>query len=116
MKLYTYRSCDTCRKAKRWLDARGIAYQEIAIRETPPSEAELRLVAASVGGVRKLFNTSGLDYRAMKLKDRLPKLSDADAIALLASNGNLVKRPLAVGRDFGIVGFRETDWKALFEV
>lgn len=114
MKLYAYKNCDTCRKAKKWLDARGIGYQEIPIREQPPSRQELRRMLKYTGDVRKLFNTSGGDYKSLKLKDRLPNMSEAEAIELLATNGNLVKRPFVIGTDFGTVGFRESAWETLF--
>ena len=114
MKVYAYKNCDTCRRAKKWLDARGIAYKEIPIREQPPTKAELRRMLGYAGSVRKLFNTSGGDYKAMGLKDQLPSMTDAEAIDLLSSHGNLVKRPFVIGKEFGTVGFREAEWQTLF--
>jgi len=116
--VYTYANCDTCRRAVKWLRAQGIAFVEKPIRETPPSPAELRTMLARLGGadaLRRLFNTSGRDYREQKLGEKLPALSEAGAIALLASNGNLVKRPFALGageKGAGLVGFDEAAWAA----
>lgn len=118
--VYTYANCDTCRRAVKWLRAQGIAFEEKAIRDTPPSPAELRRMLARLGGpgaLKKLFNTSGVDYRAQKLGDKLPTLTEAEAIALLAANGNLVKRPFALesGADgSGWVGFDEKTWAGTF--
>lgn len=113
LKIYTLANCDTCRKAVKWLRARGVAFEERAIRETPPCLAELRAMLAAYGGERrKLFNTSGGDYRVQKLGEKLPLLTDAAALALLAANGNLVKRPFAIGSGVALVGFDETVWAA----
>ena len=85
MKMYTYAKCDTCRKATKWLRDKGFDFEEIPIRETPPSPAELRkMLAIYQGDLRRLFNTSGQDYRALGMKDKLPTLSEDEAIALLA--------------------------------
>jgi arsenate reductase (glutaredoxin) len=118
--VYTYANCDTCRRAVKWLRAHELAFTEKPIRETPPTTAELRTMLARLGGagaLKKLFNTSGVDYRAQKLGEKLPSLSEVEAIALLAGNGNLVKRPFALGtgrgaREIGLVGFDEAVWEA----
>ncbi len=113
--VYTYANCDTCRRAVKWLRAEGIAFVEKPIRETPPSSAELRAMLAHLGGadaLRKLFNTSGRDYRELKLGEKLPAMTEAQALALLAANGNLVKRPFAIGQGVGRVGFDEKVWAA----
>ncbi|MBC8039842.1 MAG: Spx/MgsR family RNA polymerase-binding regulatory protein [Opitutaceae bacterium] len=116
--VYTYSNCDTCRRAVKWLRAHGIAFVEKPIRETPPTTAELRTMLARLGGagaLKKLFNTSGVDYRAQKIGEKLTTLSEAEALALLAGNGNLVKRPFALGageKGAGLVGFDETVWAA----
>ena len=113
MKIYTYSGCSTCKKATRWLDAQGIAYEERPIRERPPTRAELKAMLGYVGGERRrLFNVSGQDYRALGLKDTLPTMSDAEALKLLASNGNLVKRPFLLGDGYGLVGFKQEEWAA----
>ncbi|MDX6766162.1 MAG: Spx/MgsR family RNA polymerase-binding regulatory protein [Candidatus Methylacidiphilales bacterium] len=112
LKVYVYDKCDTCRKALKFLRARGVEFREIPIRETPPSEKELRAVLAAQGGdLRRLFNTSGRDYRALGLKDQLPGIKPAEALALLAANGNLIRRPFAIGPGVGLVGFEEAVWK-----
>ena len=115
MKLYEYKNCSTCRKAIKYLDARGVAYERIPIRETPPTHDELRSMLKYLDGDEKrLFNTSGGDYLAMNLKDTLPDM-DLDAkIQLLHENGNLVKRPFLIGKDLGVTGFKEAEWDALF--
>jgi arsenate reductase (glutaredoxin) len=113
LKVYAYKNCDTCRKALKFLRAHDIAFEELAIRETPPSKAELRpMLAAQDGNLRKLFNTSGNDYKALGLAQKLPAMSEAEAIDLLASNGNLVKRPFVIGNGIHLVGFNEEDWRA----
>jgi len=115
LKVYTYANCDTCRRAVKWLRARGIDFEERPIRETPPSGAELRkMLAAHDGEMRRLFNTSGRDYREQKLGEKLPALSEPAAFTLLAGNGNLVKRPFALGADVALVGFEEKTWAAAF--
>ena len=115
VKLYAYRNCGTCRKAKKFLDAHGIDYREVPIREQPPTKTELGRMLGHVGGdIKKLFNTSGGDYKSLKLKDKLLKMSDKAAIDLLQSNGNLVKRPFVLTKKDGTVGFKENVWKTLF--
>lgn len=113
--LHTYRNCSTCRTAVQWLRAQGIAFEEHPIREQPPSLDALRRALDDLGGdLRALFNTSGQDYRALGLKDRLPSLSADEALHLLASHGNLIKRPFAQDRQRGLtlVGFKEAAWAA----
>jgi arsenate reductase len=112
LRVYAYAGCDTCRKALKFLAAKKVVHEVIPIREQPPTIPELRAMLGYVGGdLRKLFNTAGLDYRALDLKTRLPKLSVDEALALLASNGNLVKRPFALTPKAGVVGFREEEWE-----
>jgi arsenate reductase len=113
MKIYTLSNCDTCRAATKWLRGRGIDFEERAIRETPPTPAELRtMLAAYDGEIRRLFNTAGRDYRDQGLAEKLPTLTSAAAIALLAANGNLVKRPFLIGDRVALVGFNEGAWSA----
>lgn len=115
MKLYAYQGCSTCRNAIKWLRVHDIAFNEIPIRETPPAMAELRaMLKAHEGQLRPLFNTSGQDYRALGLKDKLPHMSTDEALQLLSTNGNLVKRPFAIDvkRGIHLTGFREEEWTA----
>ncbi len=110
-KIYTYQKCSTCRKATQWLDSNDIAFEEHPIRETPPSKKELdTMLDAYNGEIRRLFNSSGMDYRAMNLKDKLPSLSKTEAFKLLTQNGNLVKRPFLLSTGFNTVGFKEAAW------
>lgn len=112
IRVYAYSGCDTCRKAVRFLGEHGIPHVLIAIREQPPTKAELKRVLAALGGdLRKLFNTSGQDYRTLGLGVKLPDLPEADALDLLAKNGNLVKRPFVVTATGGWVGFQDEAWK-----
>lgn len=114
-RVFTYKGCATCRKATRWLMSKGIAFEEIPIREQPPTTAQLKRMLGHTGGdLRRLFNTAGQDYRALGLKDALRTLSEKEALALLAGNGNLVKRPFLIAGDCGLVGFREAEWAAHF--
>jgi len=111
--IYTYANCDTCRKAVKWLRAHDLAFNERPIRDTPPKPSELRtMLAACDGELRKLFNTSGRDYRELKLGESLPTMKPAAALALLAANGNLVKRPFLLGAGVALVGFNEAGWNA----
>ena len=114
LRVFTYVKCSTCRKAVRFLEEHNIPHEVIPIRERPPTIAELRAMLGHVGEIRRLFNTSGLDYRAMKLGERLPHLSVGESLALLAMNGNLVKRPFALSAKSGAVGFNEAEWARLF--
>lgn len=112
--VYTYQKCSTCRKATDWLKARGYDFTEKPIRETPPTKKELeQMLAYKDGEMRRLFNTSGMDYRAMGLKDKLPGLTKEAAFELLQNNGNLVKRPFLLAEHGGVVGFREKEWEDL---
>lgn len=111
MKVYAYDKCGTCRKAKKFLDDNGIAYRLIPIREQPPTKGELRSALSVAGNIRRLFNTSGGDYKSMQLKDKIGEMPPSEAIALLAANGNLVKRPFVVGKDFVLIGFDPKEWR-----
>jgi arsenate reductase len=114
LKVYEYKNCGTCRKAIKYLASRAISFALVPIREQPPTKAELnKMLEIYQGNIRKLFNTSGQDYKKLKLKDKLAMLSEADAIELLSTNGNLVKRPFVVTKTGGLVGFNEEEWKML---
>lgn len=111
MKLYQYPNCSTCRKAIKYLDQLGLQYESINITEQPPTKAELTLMLASYSGnIRKLFNTSGLQYRELNMKEKLADMSDKEAIDLLSGNGKLIKRPFLIGDTKGIVAFKEESW------
>lgn len=115
LKLYAYFGCSTCRNAIKWLKQHAIVFEEVAIRESPPTFAELKAVSAARGNeLRSLFNVSGQDYRAHGLKDKLPTLSTDAALKLLSENGNLVKRPFAIDaqNNVHLVGFKEPEWQA----
>jgi len=106
-----YPKCTTCQKAKRFLDSHNAAYVDRHIKDEKPSEAELRDWQVRSGlPLKKFFNTSGLQYKALGLKDKLPGMSEEQQFALLASDGMLVKRPILVGEDFVLVGFKEEQW------
>ena len=113
--VYAYKGCDTCRKALKWLTERGIPHEVKAIRETPPTVAELKAALVVFGGdLRPLFNTSGGDYRELGLKDKLPAMTADQTVALLSKNGNLVKRPFVTGKGISLAGFKPDEWaKAL---
>jgi len=116
VRIYTYSKCSTCKSAINWLTQEGIKFEEIPIRETPPSVEELDAMLKSMVSLKKLFNTSGMDYRAMDMASRFDTLSVQDAFALLQSNGNLVKRPFLVSRKVMLVGFNAQTWKEKFKV
>ena len=112
-----YPKCSTCQKAKKWLDENGIEYTDRHIKEDNPTYEELKEWYERSGlPLKKFFNTSGQLYRGMELKDKLPTMSEEDQLKLLATDGMLVKRPLVIGEDFVLVGFKESEWKKLVEV
>lgn len=107
-----YPSCTTCQKARAFLQARGIAHQVRDIKLDPPTQEELRAWHAKSGlPLKRFFNTSGLSYRALELSDKLGSMSQEEQYALLASDGMLVKRPILVGEDSVLVGFRQPQWE-----
>ena len=106
-----YPKCTTCQKASRWLDDNKIEYELRDIKEDNPSLEELTSWYKMSGlPLKKFFNTSGLLYKSMELKDKLPTMSEEDQLKLLATDGMLVKRPLVIGKDFVLVGFKESEW------
>ena len=112
MKVLVYRKCSTCQKALKWLDAHGIAFEERAMVEEHPTYEELKEWYEKSGmPLKKFFNTSGNLYKQMNLKDKLKEMSEEEQLKLLATDGMLVKRPLVVGEDFVLTGFREKEWE-----
>lgn len=111
-KFYEYEKCSTCVNARKWMDANGIDYERIAIRKFPPKKKELELLFNyHEGKIIKMFNTSGIDYRSMKIKEKLPNLSQREALNLLLENGNLNKRPILLGKDTVLQGFQLNIWE-----
>jgi arsenate reductase (glutaredoxin) len=109
--VYQYAKCSTCRKALKWLDEHGLSYQTVGIVEQPPSQSALQQAIRSSGlPLRSFFNTSGESYRHGGFKDRLPSMSEAQAVAALAADGKLIKRPLLIAEDQVLVGFDEEAW------
>ena len=114
LKFICYPKCTTCQKAKRWLDDHKIEYEFRDIKLDRPTKDELTEWHARSGlPLKKFFNTSGLLYKSLDLKNKLPTMTDDEMLALLATDGMLVKRPLLVGEDFVLVGFKETEWGEL---
>jgi arsenate reductase len=111
IEVFHYPKCDTCRKALKWLDERGIAHTRVDIVEHPPSVAKLEK-AMKLAGVelRKLFNTTGQSYRGGGWKDKLATIARAEALEALAADGKLIKRPLVLARDFALIGFDPSAW------
>ena len=107
-----YPKCTTCQKAKAWLDARGVSYTLRDIKLDNPTVEELKAwLRASGLPLKKFFNTSGLQYKALNLKDKLPTMTEEEQFALLATDGMLVKRPILVGDGFVLTGFRQAEWE-----
>lgn len=107
-----YPKCSTCQKAKKWLEARNIDYTDRHIKEENPTAGELKEWHKKSGlPLKKFFNTSGMLYKNMGLKDKLPDMSEEEQYRLLATDGMLVKRPVVVGDDFVLTGFREKEWE-----
>ncbi|HEY3757479.1 MAG TPA: Spx/MgsR family RNA polymerase-binding regulatory protein [Opitutaceae bacterium] len=114
--VYVYDKCSTCRAAVEWLRSHHITFREVPIKEQPPSPPELaRMVEAKGGEMRKLCNTSGLEYRRLKLAERLPGMKPAELFRLLGENGMLVKRPFVLGNGVALVGFDEKAWAVAFK-
>ena len=110
-----YPQCSTCQRAKKWLDERGIQYTDRHIKEQNPTYEELKEWQAQSGlPLKRFFNTSGLLYKSMQLKDKLPQMSAEEQLRLLATDGMLIKRPLIVDRQRVMTGFRPAEWEEFF--
>lgn len=115
MKFIYYPPCSTCQKAKAYLDEKGIAYEERNIKTENPTYEELKLFYEKSGlPLKKFFNTSGLLYKSMELKNKLPEMSEEEQLRLLATDGMLVKRPLLVDNDRIFIGFKPKEWDGYF--
>ncbi|MBR5468313.1 MAG: arsenate reductase family protein [Firmicutes bacterium] len=113
MQFICYAKCGTCRKAKKWLDENGFSYEERDIKENKPSAEEIKYFAEKSGRpLKKFFNTSGLLYKQMGLKDKLGSMNDEEITELLATDGMLVKRPVLVAGDKILVGFKVEEWES----
>ena len=113
LKVYCYSKCSTCKKALNWLDENNVKYEVVDIkRDHPDSDTLRRYFAMSGLPLKRFFNTSGIQYREMELSKKLPDMSEDEQIALLATDGMLVKRPLLVGDDFVLTGFKQSEWEA----
>lgn len=111
MLVLVYRKCSTCLKALKWLEGNQVEFEERPIVEENPTYEELKEWHGKSGlPLKKFFNTSGLLYKEMNLKDKLPAMSEEEQLKLLSTNGKLVKRPLVVGDDFVLTGFKEAQW------
>ena len=112
IKFICYPKCTTCQRAKNWLDLNGIEYELRDIKLDKPTAKELAEWHKESGlPLRKFFNTSGLLYKSLGLKSRLPEMSESEMLSLLATDGMLVKRPLLIGKGFVLLGFKESEWK-----
>lgn len=112
MLVLVYRKCSTCLKALKWLEDNNIAFEERPIKEQNPTYEELKAWHQMSGlPLKKFFNTSGLIYKDLGLKDKLPTMSEEEQLQLLATDGMLVKRPLVVGEDYVLTGFKEKEWE-----
>ena len=114
MQFIEYPPCSTCKKAKAWLDGQGVRYTDRNIKVENPSYEELKAWQAKSGlPLKRFFNTSGLLYKSLNLKERLPEMSEDEQLKLLSSDGMLVKRPILVAEDKILVGFREAEWETI---
>jgi arsenate reductase (glutaredoxin) len=113
MKIYSYNKCGTCRKAIRFLEDRKVKFDLIDITETPPTKQILKAAIKSKG-LKKLFNTSGVQYRELKIKDKIGSMTEKEALSILASNGRLIKRPIAVDENNITVGFDLDEYKKIW--
>lgn len=115
-RFFGYKACGTCRKAKKWLAEQSIELEEIAIRETPPGVDDFQRALDQGYALKALFNSSGGDYRELGMKDKLPTMTEAEALELLQSRGNLVKRPFVVCEKGVLIGFKQPEWEKFFSV
>ncbi len=115
LKFYGYKKCNTCRKAEKWLSETGVAYEFVDITVNPPSAADIAAIAdfAKIP-LKKMFNTSGIQYRELKIKEKLPALSEREILALLSGNGRLIKRPLVTDGSHATVGFNENQFAEIW--
>ncbi|UOF00082.1 arsenate reductase family protein [Bdellovibrio reynosensis] len=118
LKVYEYAKCSTCVKALKYLDAKKVKYEKLPIVDKAPSQKELKEMLAALkdkgGSIKNLFNTSGVMYKELKMSEKLPSMSEAEAIKLLSEHGKLVKRPFVIGDNTHLVGFKEDEWKKVF--
>ena len=115
LKVYCYDKCGTCKKAFAYLERNHIAFDKIPIRETPPTKTAIKKMLSHYdGAIKKLFNTSSKDYKEGNYKERIDTLTRDQVAQILSTHGNLVKRPFVLGEDFGLVGFKEAQWDAVF--
>lgn len=118
LKVYEYSKCSTCVKALKFLDSKKVSYQKLPIVDKAPTQSELKKMLAALkergGSLKNLFNTSGVLYKEFKISEKLPHMSEAEALALLSEHGKLVKRPFVLGDGIALVGFKEDDWKKYF--
>ena len=111
-----YPKCSTCQKARKWLEEQGVSFEERDIKLNNPTVDELRTWYERSGlPLKRFFNTSGLQYKALGLKDKLPNMSEEEQLALLATDGMLVKRPLVVDEDFVLTGFKQAEWEQMLK-
>lgn len=114
-RVYQYPKCSTCVKALKFLQAKKVDVESIDITETPPTKKELeKMLTHLKGDFKKLFNTSGVQYRELKISDKIKTMTPEQAIALLSGNGRLIKRPFVLTAGEGLVGFKEDEWKKVF--
>jgi len=115
MKVYQYEKCESCRKAIRWLNEKGIEHKILPIREKTPTKKEFQqLIKSHDGQLKKLFNTSSKDYRDPNVKEKIPNLTQEQIISLLQEHGNLIKRPFVVGDQLALQGFKPDLWEEAF--
>lgn len=115
VKVYAYANCSTCKNALKFLTQKKVEFDEIPIVDSPPTLSELKKMLKLLGGdLKRLFNTSGVLYREMGIAEKLKSLTEAQALALLAANGKLVKRPFVLTATSGLVGFKQDEWKREF--
>lgn len=118
LKVYEYAKCSTCVKALKYLDTKKVKYDKLPIVDKAPSQKELKEMLAALkekgGSIKNLFNTSGVLYKEMKMSEKLPTMSEAEAVKLLSEHGKLVKRPFVISDKIHLVGFKEDDWKKAF--
>ena len=116
IKVYHYPKCTTCKRALKWLEENNVECEKRDIKEQSPVFEEMKEIYKKSGlPLKKFFNTSGLVYKELKLKDKLAYMSEDEQLKLLCSNGMLIKRPIVVGSDFVLVGFKENEWEKVFK-